>query len=694
MKIIHVNPGILPIPPNGWGAIEKIIWENHCALLSLGLKSEIKYLDEIDGSEDVVHIDVANLANMAHERGIPYYFMMHDHHSFLYGKESALYKENLKAIKNAKKAFVPAKYLVDYFEGIPEYFSHGVNTTFFKPENGLKEDFKLLCVANNGYASNINADRKGFGLAIEMARHFNLPITIAGPKGNKNFFDKNIAPYDKLNIVYDLNEEQLLKIYQSHSIFIHMSELEAGHPNLTLLEAMACGLPVVGILEANNSLDGMRVVSRDLQDGIRGLKEVLGSYLIYRDKAIKTASSLDWKNRVDEMLKFYVSVEEPFSERLVRAYKNTKKLNLPNREQSNSVRISFNSEPKVEVVGEKDASYRVEFIDAVDNRVVYSSNIKNGCWSSANSKYYINWKINVYENNNIIASSVLDLENKKVKITIDSSSLGDTLAWIGQIDKFQKKHKCIVYVKCAFKELFSKTYPNLNFATNLSGEYYTSYSLGYFTKENWPCHTPVNPKTVPLCKVASDILGLEYEEIKPKLTFSKKVNDKKYVCIATQSTAQAKYWNNPRGWESVIKYLNLKGYDVWCIDKFNSFGAKGLINLIPKGAVDKTGDVSLEERMVQIDGADFFIGLSSGLSWLAWALNKPVVLISGFTGEFNEFYTPYRVFNEKVCNSCWNDLSCTFDASDWLWCPKKKNFECSSKITPEMVIEKINLINI
>ena len=692
MKITHVNLGVLPIPPNGWGAVEKIIWENHCALLNLGLKAEIKYLDELDNSEDVVHIHVADLANLAHERGIPYYFMMHDHHSFLYGKESELYKENLKAIKNAKKAFVPSKYLVDYFEGIPEYFSHGVNPTFFKPENGARGDFKLLCVAKNGLFLNPVTDRKGFGLAIEMARHFNLPITIAGPQTNKNFFDKNLVPYDKLNIVYDLNEEQLLKIYQSHSIFIHMSELEAGHPNMTLLEAMACGLPVVGTLEANNSLDGMRVVSRDLQDGIKGLKEVIDSYDIYRDKALKTASSLDWKSRTDEMLKFYVSGEDSFSERLVKAYKNTKKLNLPNREVTNSVRISFNSEPKVEIVGGKDASYRVEFIDAINNKVVYSSNIKNGHWSSASLKYYINWKINVYENNNIIASSVLDLENKKVKITIDSISLGDTLAWIGQINKFQKKHKCIVHVHCKFKEILFNTYPNLNFATLPTDEYYASYLLGFFMKENWQCLTPVNPKTVPLCKVASDILGLEYEEIKPNLTFSKKVNDKKYVCIATQSTAQSKYWNNPLGWESVIKYLNLKGYEVWCVDKFSSFGVKGSINIIPNGAVDKTGDISLAERMAQIEGADFFIGLSSGLSWLAWALDKPVVLISGFSEPISEFNTPFRVFNPSVCNGCWNDLSVSFDPSNWNWCPRKKDFECSKEISFEMVKEKIDMI--
>ena len=116
------------------------------------------------------------------------------------------------------------------------------------------------------------------------------------------------------------------------------------------------------------------------------------------------------------------------------------------------------------------------------------------------------------------------------------------------------------------------------------------------------------------------------------------------------------------------------------------------MNYIPKGAIDKTGSFPLEIRMSQIYNSEFFIGLGSGLSWLAWALSKPVVLISGFSKPFAEFETPYRIINESVCNGCWNDASLKFDKSDWMWCPRNKNFECSSKITPEMVIEKISTL--
>ena len=110
---------------------------------------------------------------------------------------------------------------------------------------------------------------------------------------------------------------------------------------------------------------------------------------------------------------------------------------------------------------------------------------------------------------------------------------------------------------------------------------------------------------------------------------------------------------------------------------------------MPEGCVDKTGDFTLDERMAQIAGAQFFIGLSSGLSWLAWAVGKPVVLISGFTKSLCEFHTEYRVINENVCNGCWNDVSCKFSRNDWFWCPRNKNFECSKEISADMVLKQV-----
>ena len=55
-------------------------------------------------------------------------------------------------------------------------------------------------------------------------------------------------------------------------------------------------------------------------------------------------------------------------------------------------------------------------------------------WTKCSKAYYIPWIIKV--NGKIIHK--FDLTNKKVKISFDSKSIGDTLAWMPQVIEFQK----------------------------------------------------------------------------------------------------------------------------------------------------------------------------------------------------------------------------------------------------------------
>jgi CxxC motif-containing protein len=242
------------------------------------------------------------------------------------------------------------------------------------------------------------------------------------------------------------------------------------------------------------------------------------------------------------------------------------------------------------------------------------------------------------------------------------------------------------------RKIFVDSYPNITFLPieNTGNYYFASYKIGYFF--NWKeGYAPEDPRTISLSMLASKILGLGLKEYKPKLKINKsEKSQKKYVCIGIQSTAQCKYWNRKNGWEDIVKYLNQNDYEVWCIDKHSSFGSGEYMNYMPQGVIDKTGNIPLETRLEQLAGAEFFIGIGSGLSWLAWAANIPVIMISGFSKSWAEFYTPYRVINENVCNGCWNDTSHHFDKSKWDWCPRGKNFECSKEISPSQVISCIN----
>lgn len=693
MNITQVTPGLIEIPPKGWGAIEKIIWNYKQSLSKLNNNVDIKYLNEVDLSSDIIHIHVANLAIEAHERGIPYIFSLHDHHVVLYGKDSNLYKENLKAIKNSVVSFTHAEFLVNYFDETDKlfYLSHGVDTSLFKPNNLIRSEHKLLCLANNGFANNQSEDRKGFRFAIEAAKKLNLPITVVGPKNNDNFFNSNpdLLEYEKLTVIStNPNEEESIKLYQEHSIFLHPSSLEAGHPNLTLLEALSCGLPVVGTYDGSQKLGGMVVCSRNTDEVAKGINEIISNYERYVNETQKTKERYDWSVICERLLKIYQTIKiinKPYNS------EETKNLYISEYKKMNKIKddlkfiYHFVNGPYFELKGETDKTYTVVFLDE-NGEEHYRENIKCNMWVKLNRVYYTKWTIKLFDADELIFNYTLDYTGKRVYISFDSASLGDTIAWVPYVEEFRKKHNCEVICSTFKNDLFSSKYPNVKFVnpgtnvTNLHG----MYQIGWFYNKD---REPILPSTIPLQKAITNILGLEFNEIKPEiiLPIKNRPFNEKYVTIATTSTAQLKYWNNPDGWTTLCDKLKDMGYRVVHVSKELS-DIKGITEL---------KDKSLNNTINTIYHSEFFIGLSSGLSWLSWAIGKKVVMISNFTEPDHEFTSNcYRVTNDNVCNGCWNNPMFKFDKSDWNWCPEHKGtdrqFECHKQITPEMVLLKIN----
>jgi autotransporter strand-loop-strand O-heptosyltransferase len=144
---------------------------------------------------------------------------------------------------------------------------------------------------------------------------------------------------------------------------------------------------------------------------------------------------------------------------------------------------------------------------------------------------------------------------------------------------------------------------------------------------------------------------------------------------------QSKYWNYPGGWQEIVNYLGDLAFDVVAVSK----DPTGLTKIVP------VNNKTIEESASIINNCEFFIGVGSGLSWLAWALNKKVIMVSGFSDPFTEFISDnFRISPPpNICHGCFNDASLPFDRS-WEWCPRNKNYECTRTITPEMVKEKID----
>jgi autotransporter strand-loop-strand O-heptosyltransferase len=362
--------------------------------------------------------------------------------------------------------------------------------------------------------------------------------------------------------------------------------------------------------------------------------------------------------------------------------------------------ISFIDGPKVEISGNSSYSYDVEFINSKNNEVCYSTTLRNNMWSRCNVERKINWRISIKNKDlNTVYSYDMDLSGKRVKIINESGSLGDCIAWMSAIDSFQKQNNCKVDYYTNRKNLFEKEYSNINFFNysekDNSTDYYACYKIGIFF-DSISNFYQKDPRLLSLTELPCHILDLQNNEVQPRISFSKNKNkflNKKYICIATQSTTQSRYWIK-ENWEALVDYLKSLGYSVICVDKHREFGIKNYMNQIPNN-IDYHADTEDFNDIINIiNDCEFFIGLTSGLSWLSWALNKKTFIIAGSTAKNYEAKEMIKIQNQYVCNSCFNDTDFIFNASDWLWCPKFKNtgrmFECQKMITVEDVKQKIN----
>ena len=387
------------------------------------------------------------------------------------------------------------------------------------------------------------------------------------------------------------------------------------------------------------------------------------------------------------------------------------------------VDISYRRGPKVEIIGDdRDLRiFNVKFINDGNDELVYETSIKINHWAISSRKYFTRWKIVVTHANELIHEEVIDLSSKNVMISLSNTALGDNVAWFPYCDEFRKLHGCNLTVETPYYKLFSPSFPDIEWVpykvyTLDDEKFHATYNIGYGVY-NWEDHVeemkeinknfktgrgklysdkltiwdehriPRDPHTITLGEIATDVLGLDFREIRPKIQnprSNEKPYEGKFVCISEFASAPGlKEWKNKIGWEKLVDKLTSLGFKVVSISKEKS-------NL--KNVIKRNGDIDLAERIWYLHNCEFFIGLCSGLSWLAWACGKKVVMISGATLEFTEFQEDnIRIINKEGCHGCWNSeehrhkFAC-FHSS---LCPENKNFECTRKISPSSVIQRM-----
>lgn len=162
-------------------------------------------------------------------------------------------------------------------------------------------------------------------------------------------------------------------------------------------------------------------------------------------------------------------------------------------------------------------NYDVEMYS--DGRLAYKTILKKNMWGKSYIKYFCNWNIKIFHDGKCLKELTNNLKNKNVQIINESGSLGDCIAFMPVVDTFQKKHECILDYYTPNKQLFEKTYTNINFynyGANTETKYFSSTKIGCFDPEDRNIHKR-DHRTLNLQEMCCDLLGLPFIEKKPKL---------------------------------------------------------------------------------------------------------------------------------------------------------------------------------
>jgi autotransporter strand-loop-strand O-heptosyltransferase len=197
-----------------------------------------------------------------------------------------------------------------------------------------------------------------------------------------------------------------------------------------------------------------------------------------------------------------------------------------------------------------------------------------GAFVTSAKRYFVRFRIKVWDRGKHVLCHDYDATGRDVLVQFPVGTLGDTMGWLPYAVKFQQRHRC--RLTCAMSALiiplYRDAYPDITFVPHeevRAEQFYATYNIGLFFDDPSCTSQPCDFRLVGLHRTAGYILGVDPEEVPPRLVFADDgppLADP-YVCIAVQSSSQCKYWNNPAGWRDVVRFLKESGYRVVCIDQ-------------------------------------------------------------------------------------------------------------------------------
>ena len=298
MKISIIGPGLMPIPPKGWGAVESLIWDMANALKDLG--QEVQIINTTDGNKvldainefnpDFVHINYDDFIVLYPHIKQPK--AMTSHFGYL---ERPDMMNGYVNIFNKFQEMKPNVFcLSEGIKNIYKIFSSFPEDKLFVTPNGVNID------AFNFKEEPAHPHRSMYLAKVDYRKRQHLFQNIDSLWFAGNIVDER---YDtKNNYLGEWTKDQLYKELTDYGNLVLLSDGEAH--SLVIMEAFAAGLGVVisEYAKANLDLD-KRFITVIPEKKIKDIDYVEGQIIRNREYSIKHrdeireyAKQFEWKS--------------------------------------------------------------------------------------------------------------------------------------------------------------------------------------------------------------------------------------------------------------------------------------------------------------------------------------------------------------------------------------------------------------
>jgi hypothetical protein len=280
MKIALIGPGMMEIPPQGWGAIEIIIWELSVRLKNLGHEVVIynsRNLHEVSSSINMGNFDFVYLE---YDEYIDH-FIKHLENPFCVTSHYGYILQRRKWSRGYTSiffGFLRAPAIIALSKEIKDLY---INNKYKGP---------IYILRNGASISNFSFQEKGNGRALVLGKieqrklqaylakvlDGKVDIDFIGPIADKNFQEGRTTNY-----CGSWTKDEVYKKLTEYSTLVLLSEGEAAP--MVVPEALAAGLSVVVSVEASANLDKTLPFVKIV--GVNEAPEMLSNVI---NKSIKT----------------------------------------------------------------------------------------------------------------------------------------------------------------------------------------------------------------------------------------------------------------------------------------------------------------------------------------------------------------------------------------------------------------------